>query len=138
MTILIPESHRDLLDGPVLVTIATTMPDGQPQLSVVWCNSDGDQVLVNTASGRQKHLNILRNPRVTLLAVDPGNPYRFIEVRGTVAEIAEEGAVKHIGELARIYTSQPGFYGYTVPADQQHRETRLMCRIKPSRVRVST
>ena len=134
---MIPDSHRDLIDGPVLVSLATTMPDGQPQLSVIWCNSDATNVLINTARGRQKDKNIARSPRVALLAVDPGDPYRFIEVRGTVIEVTEEGAVEHIEELGRLYTGHPGFYGYTAPASRRHRETRLLCRVQPTRVRVS-
>lgn len=133
----IPESYRDLIDGPVHVSFATTMPDGQPQLSVIWCNSDSNHVLINTARGRQKVKNIARNKQVTLLALDPDNPYRFIEIRGLVVEITEEGAVDHIDELARIYTGYPGFYDYVATAEQRLKETRLLCRIKPTRVRVS-
>ncbi|MGB3714067.1 MAG: PPOX class F420-dependent oxidoreductase [Candidatus Promineifilaceae bacterium] len=137
MSELIPDLFRDLVDGPVLVSFATTMPDGQPQMSVIWCNSDSTHVLINTARGRQKDKNIARDPRVTLLAVDPKDPYRFIEIRGTVVEVTEEGAVDHIGELARIYTGNPGYYGYVATAEQRHLETRLLCRIKPTKVRVS-
>ena len=135
MSKMIPNSHRDLIDGPVLVSIATIMPDGQPQMSVIWCNSDSKHVLINTTRGRQKEKNITRDPRVTLLAVDPDNPYRFIEIRGEVVEVTEEGGVDHIDELARLYTGDPGFYGYTTSAEQRYRETRLKCRIKPTRVR---
>lgn len=134
---LIPGSYRDLIDGPVLISLATTMPDGQPQMSVIWCNSDSKHVLINTARGRQKDKNIARDPRVTLLAVDPNDPYRFIEIRGTVVQVTEEGAVDHIGELAHIYTGNPGYYGYVAAAEQRHLETRLLLKIKPTRVRVS-
>jgi PPOX class probable F420-dependent enzyme len=137
MSDLIPESFRDLIDGPVLVYIATTMPDGQPQLSVIWCNSDESHILINTTRGRQKDINIARDPRVTLLAVDPEDPYRFIEIRGEVVEVTEEGAVEHISELARLYTSHRGYYGHFAPTERRHQETRLLCRIKPTRVRLS-
>ncbi len=133
----IPDSHRDLVDGPVLVSIATTMPDGQPQMSVIWCNSDSTHVLINTVRGRQKEKNIERDPRVTLLAFDPDDPYRFIEIRGKVVDVTEEGAVEHIEELARIYTEDPEYYGYTATADQRYLETRLLCRVQPTRIRVA-
>ena len=97
MSILIPDSYRDLIDGPVHVSFATTMPDGQPQLSVIWCNSDSTHVLENTVRGRQKDKNIARDPRVTILAVDPDDPYRFIELRGTVVDVTEKGGVEHCG-----------------------------------------
>jgi PPOX class probable F420-dependent enzyme len=132
----IPDSHKDLLDGPVVVTVATVMPNSQPQLSVVWCNRDGDHILLNSARGRQKDRNIAANPRVTLLAVDPEDPYRFIEVRGAVVEITEEGAVDHISELSRLYTGKYPYYGGFAPAERQNKETRVLYRIEPTRVRV--
>ena len=137
MSEMIPASHRDLIDGPVLVTFATIMPDGQPQLSVIWCNSDSTHILINTARGRQKDKSIARDPRVALLARDPDDPYRFIEVRGRVEEVTEENAVEHIDELARIYSGHPGFYGYVASDEQRIGETRLICKIKPTKVRVA-
>jgi PPOX class probable F420-dependent enzyme len=137
MSELIPVSHQDLVDGPVLVTLATTMPDGQPQLSVIWCNRDSSHVLINTVIGRQKDKNMARDPKVTLLAFDPKDPYRFIEIRGKVVGVTEEGAVDHIDELARLYTGDPEYYGYTSAAGQRFKETRRICRVQPTRVRVS-
>ena len=134
MPTTIPESHRDLIDGPVLVTVATIMPDGQPQLSVIWCNSDEDYVLMNTVRGRQKAKNIDRDPRVTILAFDPDNPLRFLEIRGVVKEITEAGAVEHIEELARLYTDYPGFYGHFAAAERRYSETRITCKVKPARL----
>jgi len=92
MTLTIPEGHRDLIDGPIPVTFTTIMPDGQPQSTIVWCNSEGDHVLVNTVVGRQKDKNVRRDPKVTIMALDPEDPYRWIEIRGEVEVITEEGA----------------------------------------------
>ncbi|MEJ2751325.1 MAG: pyridoxamine 5'-phosphate oxidase family protein, partial [Chloroflexota bacterium] len=78
----IPESHRDLLAGPVNVVLTTVMPDGQPQTTPVWCNLDGDEVLINTMKQFQKYKNMCLNPRVTLLAYRLDQPFRNIEVRG--------------------------------------------------------
>ena len=99
MSATIPDSFRDLLDGPVYAALTTVMPDGQPQLTIVWCNYDGGHVLVNTIRGRQKEKNMLARPMVTLLALDPENSMRWIEVRGVVDEMTEEGGVEHITEL---------------------------------------
>lgn len=131
----IPDSHLDLIDGPVYVVLTTIMPDGQPQSSVIWCNRDGDHVLVNSTRGRQKSRNMDRNPKVTLLALDPDDPDRYLEVRGTVESVTEEGAVEHIDQLARLYTNEPGYYGHYAPAERRHEETRVIYRIRPTRVR---
>jgi PPOX class probable F420-dependent enzyme len=134
MSQTIPQSHRDLIDGPNYVTFTTIMPDGQPQSSIVWCNSKGDHVLVNSAAGRQKDKNVRRDPRVNILSLDPTNPFRWIEIRGTVDEITEEGAVEHIDELARLYANAPSYYGHVTPAEQAPKETRVIYKIRPVRV----
>ena len=130
----IPDSHRDLIDGPILVTFTTIMPDGQPQSTIVWCNSDDHYVLVNSVAGRRKHKNIQRDPRVTLLALDPNDPYRWIEIRGLVEEITDEGSVEHIDELSRLYEGAPGFFGYVAAAERAKTETRIIFKILPQKV----
>jgi PPOX class probable F420-dependent enzyme len=134
MPTTIPDSHRDLIDGPIMVTFTTIMPDGQPQSTIVWCNSDDEHVLVNSVAGRRKDKNIRRDPRITLMALDPNNPYRWIEVRGVVDEITEEGAVAHIDELSRLYENKPGFFGHVAPAERANLETRIIFKIRPVRV----
>jgi PPOX class probable F420-dependent enzyme len=133
MSAQIPEPFKDLLTRPIPATIATIMPDGQPQLSVVWCNTDGTHVLVNTARGRQKDKNLRARPQATLLVIDPDNASRYLEVRGTV-EMTEEGAVDHIDQLAKLYTGANAFFGDVVPPEQAAVETRVICKIIPTRV----
>jgi PPOX class probable F420-dependent enzyme len=99
----IPDSHRDLLEGPIDVALVTVMPDGQPQATVVWCNLEGPYVMVNTMKGFRKEQNMRARPRVALLAIDPTDALRWIEVRGTV-ELIEEGAQAHLDRLAALYT----------------------------------
>ena len=135
MSAMIPESHRDLLEEPVFVTLATVMPDGQPQCSVVWCSYDGEHVLINTTRGRQKAENMAERPKVTLLAIDPEDPYRYLEVRGKVIEMTEEGALEHIDALAKQYLNAPSYYGHAAPAENQEKETRVICKIEPTRAR---
>ena len=132
MAVQIPAAYRDLLDGPVFVTLVTVMPDGQPQATPVWCNTDGDHVLVNSARGRQKDRNMVRDPRVAIVAIDPQNPYRWIEVRGRVAEITEKGAVEHINALCRLYTGNEDYYAFNPMA--RGKETRVIYRIEPVKV----
>jgi PPOX class probable F420-dependent enzyme len=126
----------DLIAGPHPAALATVMPDGQPQSTVVWCNTDGVHVLLNTMRGFQKEKNMRRNPRVTIFACDPTEPLRNIEVRGRVVEMTEQGAVEHNDQLTMLYTGKPHFFGDAVPAALQARFTPVICKVLPTRVRV--
>jgi PPOX class probable F420-dependent enzyme len=130
---VVPDSHRDLLSRPVHGVLTTMMPDGQPQSSLVWVDFDGDCALVNTTLERQKGRNMLANPMVSLLVVDPANTGRFVQIRG-LAELVYEGAIEHLDNLTRKYTSHPCFYGHVYPEEQRGRETRVIVRIHASRV----
>ncbi len=136
MDITIPESHRELLEGPVNAVLTTVMPDGQPQTTPVWCNLDGDDVLINTMKQFRKHKNMRLNPMVTLLAFRLKNPYRNIEVRGRVIEMIEEEALAHLNELNALYGAGPEFFGDSVDAALRHKFTPVKVRIRPVRVRV--
>jgi PPOX class probable F420-dependent enzyme len=132
--ITIPKSYRDLLNGPRVAALTTVMPDGQPQTTVVWCNFDGTHVLVNTMRGFRKERNMRRNPKVTLLCYDPRHPLRFIEVRGTVVEMTEAGAMEHLDRLSERYIGRSPYFGECVPAELKEKETPVLCRILPTRV----
>ena len=134
MSVTIPDSHKDLIEGPVYAVLTTLMPDGRPQSTVVWANTDGQHVLVNTAAGRQKDKNMRANPMVSLVAIDPQNPYRWIEVRGEVAEMTENGGVEHINELARLYVNAPEYYGHAAPEELRGKETRVKIKVRPVKV----
>ncbi len=82
---MIPDSHRDLFQKKAFANLATLMPGGQPQVTPVWVDYDGRYVLINTAEGRQKDKNLMRDGRVALAIMDPDNPYRYLEIRGRVA-----------------------------------------------------
>ncbi len=134
MSVSVPEAYRDLLDGPVFVTLVTIMPSGQPQATPVWCSYDGTRVWVNTTRGRQKDRNMQRDGRVTILAIDPKNPYRRMEIRGKVDEITEEGALDHINQLSKVYR---GWEDYYLKMPQlRGKETRVIYKIKPTKVNV--
>ena len=130
----IPDSHRDLLEGPVDVAVVTVMPDGQPQATVVWCDLEGPFVMVNTMKGFRKERNMRARPRVAVLAVDPTDPLRWIEVRGTV-ELIDEGAGAHLDRLAALYTGAGRYFGEVVPAELARSEVPVIGRITPLRVR---
>jgi len=130
----IPDSHRDLIDGPICVALSTVMPDGQPQTTVVWCSYNGKYVLINTMRGFRKEKNMRANPKVTILAYEPHNTLRFLEVRGTVVEMTEAGAMAHLDELSELYTGKSPYFGRVVPAEFKERETPILCKIAPTRV----
>ncbi len=133
MTVPIPESHLDLLTRPVPGVLTTMQVDGQPQSSIVWVDWDGECACVNTTLQRRKGRNMVADPRVSLLVVDPDNTSRYIQVRGD-AELVTEGARDHLDRLTRKYTRHPAYYGHIYPLEQKDRETRVICRIRANRI----
>ena len=109
----IPESYLDLIknETKAFCSLATIMSDGSPQVTPVWFNSDGKHILINSARGRVKDLNMRREPRVALMIVDPKDPYRYIQIRGKVVEITSQGAREHINTLSKKYTGREVYTG---------------------------
>ncbi len=127
MSAEIPAQYRDLFDKKAFASLATIMPNGQPQVTPVWCDFNGSHVIVNSAKGRRKDRNMRSNPRVSLAISDPDNPYRYLEVRGTVVEITEEGADDHIDSMAKKYMGVDK-YPYRQPG-----EVRVVYKIEPQK-----
>ena len=123
----IPDKYLDLLTKKkAFAVIATTMPDGTPQVTPVWFDFKNGHVRVNTAKGRVKARNLKKGAAVALAIVDPDNPYRYVQIRGRVARVTEDGAVAHIDLLARKYLGQDK-YTNSAPG-----EVRLLCEIEPT------
>ncbi len=99
----IPEKYLDLIQKPAFANLATIMKDGSPHVTPVWFDYDGIHIRINSARGRVKDRNMRNNPKVALCILDPQNPYRYLEIRGRVVEITEEGADQHIDRLAGKY-----------------------------------
>ncbi len=133
MNLPIPDSHLDVLTRPIHGVPTTMMADGQPHSSLVWCDYDGVCARVNTTRQRQKGWNMLVNPKVCLLVVDPEHTARYLEIRGEV-ELIEEGALDHLDRLTRRYTRHPHYYGSVYPVEQQAQETRIICRIHATKI----
>lgn len=100
---VIPQTHVDLLQTKAFAHLATTMPDGSPQVTPVWFDYDGQHIIINTAVNRQKDRNLQRDGRVALSIIDPANAYRYLEVRGRVAQRTTTGADASIDALAKKY-----------------------------------
>jgi PPOX class probable F420-dependent enzyme len=131
----IPTSHRDLVECPPVAALTTVMPDGSPQTSVVWCDAEGQLVRVNTMRGFQKERNMRRNPLVTLLCYDPRQPQRYLEVRGSVVAMTEDGAAQHLDDLASSYAGrQIRYFGDAIPARFAQTEVPILCCIRPTHV----
>jgi PPOX class probable F420-dependent enzyme len=105
----IPESDRDLVDDNVraCACLATMMDDGSPQVMPVWFNTEGELVLNNSAKGWTRDRNMRSQPRVALLVADPKDPLRYVQVRGHIIGITEEGALERISTLSAKYRGRP-------------------------------
>lgn len=106
MAAALSDRARALIDANNFATVATIQPDGQPQLSVVWVTREGDDVVISTKEGRRKHLNLVKDPRTTVLITPVDNAYEYLEIRGT-ATLTTEGGDELINALSVKYTGGP-------------------------------
>lgn len=104
-----PQEFRDLLsaNARVYLFLATSMPDGSPQVTPVWFDMEGDLIRINTNEGRIKDRNMKVRPRVAMVIQDPADPYRYLGIRGEVVEHTTEGADQHINQLSLRYDHKP-------------------------------
>ncbi|MGH7837781.1 MAG: PPOX class F420-dependent oxidoreductase [Candidatus Binataceae bacterium] len=123
----IPENYLDLLGAKkAFATIATVLKDGSPQVTPVWFDYTGGKIRVNTARGRVKARTMRMGARVALAIMDPENPYRYLQVRGKIVSVTENGASAHIDSLAKKYLGQDK-YPFHQPGD-----VRVMYEIEPA------
>jgi PPOX class probable F420-dependent enzyme len=124
----LPPDLLDLLSSPSTCYVATTMPDGSPQLTQTWVDTDGEHILINTVLGYQKARNVERDPRVAVSISDPANPSRYYSVRGRVSHATPDGGAEHIEKLAQRYlgTAYPWYGG--------RNQTRLILTIEPEKI----
>ena len=121
-----PEKFLDLLndENKAYLFLATTMPDGSPQVTPVWFNTDGEHILINSNEGRVKDKNMKARPKVAMAIMDPSTPYRYLQIRGEVVEYIREGADEHINKLSIKYDNEPWTY--------QQGQKRIIYKIKPT------
>ena len=103
----LPDGLVTLLRKPSLCFVTTLMPDGSPQMTQTWVDTDGEHVIINTVQSHQKVRNVERDPRVAMGVSDPSNPSRYYAVRGRVVSITTEGGAEHIEALAQRYLGGP-------------------------------
>lgn len=119
-----PTKFIDLLtnEAQAYLFLATTMPDGSPQVTPVWFNTDGEHILINTSAGRTKDRNMSARPQVALVIMKPQEPFRYLQIRGRVIERTTQGAKEHINALSIKYTAKPW--------DSQPGQTRVLYKIR--------
>lgn len=121
-----PEKYLDLLkdETRAFLFLATTMPDGSPQVTPVWFSTDGEHILINTNEGRVKDRNMKARPKVAMVIQDPSTPYRYLQIRGEVTGYTREGADEHINQLSLKYDDKPWTY--------REGQKRIIYKIKPN------
>ena len=125
----IEDRARELIEGKNFATVATLGKDGQPLLNVVWGDTDGEHLILNSEEGRTWPENVRRDPRVTVVVPNHENPYEYVQVRGRVVEDTHDGAREHIDKLAKKYMG--------VDEYPMHTESpRIIFRIQPDSVKV--
>jgi PPOX class probable F420-dependent enzyme len=123
----IPEAYLDLLEGKkAFAALATVLATGTPQVTPVWFDYTDGVIRVNTAKGRVKARVLKQGSHVALAIMDPDNPYRYIQIRGRVRRVVDEGADAHIDSLAKKYLGKDK-YPFRQPG-----EVRVMYEIEPT------
>ncbi len=124
----LPEDVVELMGRKASCFLSTTMPDGSPQVTLTWVDTDGRDILINSVDTHQKVRNIRRDPRVAVALADPEKPSRYTSVRGVVVDVTTEGASDHIEALAQRYT------GRDYPWYGGRDEVRVLIRIRPEHI----
>ena len=130
MSTPIPAAAAALFTGKALASLATVGPTGQPLVTPVWIDRDGDKILVNSAKGRVKNRNMVKGAKVALCIVDPANPYRYLGVQGIVVEVTTRGADEHIDKLSLRYLGKAKY------PNRQPGEVRELFVIEPTHVKL--
>jgi hypothetical protein len=126
---IIPESFLDILQSTTTAYIATIGPKGEPQVSPVWFNWDGTHLIFSMNKIRQKHRNLLREPRIAIALADSSNPYRSLEIRGTVARIEEDPDYRFGNAMSQKYLKRDVADDERTPG-----EKRVAIFVEPQRV----
>ena len=122
------KEYLDLLkdETKAFLFLATTMSDGSPQVTPIWFNVDDDHILINTNEGRIKDRNMKARPKVAFVIQDPKTPYRYVQIRGEIAERNTQGADEHINQLSLKYDNEPWKY--------REGQKRIIYKIRPNHI----
>jgi PPOX class probable F420-dependent enzyme len=122
------KEYLDLLkdETKAFLFLATIMPDGSPQVTPIWFNVDDETILINTNEGRIKDRNMKARPKVAFVIQDPKTPYRYVQIRGEIAEHTTQGADEHINQLSLKYDNEPWKY--------RKGQKRIIYKIRPNHI----
>ena len=134
MAVTIPDSHKDLLEKPIVVVLTTVSAEGKPHAVGIWRRWDGEFIRITSDPDNRKHRNIQANPNVSVMALDPQNPYRFLEIGGVVESIETEGALDELNRHTQLYMGKDQYFGNVEPAENEATYKGIMFKIRPIRV----
>lgn len=129
MAAAIPENFKDLVTTKLTFAhLGTVMKNGTPQVTPIWFSFDGENILLNSAKGRIKDRNMRARPHVALSILDPENPYRYLQIIGTITDVTEQGGDAHIDALAKKYLGKDSYPW------KQPNEVRVIYKVRPDKV----
>ncbi len=128
MADILSAKARELISRPVLASLATLNPDGSPQITPLWVDLDGDDVVFNTAQHRVKARNLERDHRVAVTVIDPDDQYNVVAFRGSVVDVTTEGADAHIDALSKKYL------GVDAYPNRREGEVRIRVTVRPDHI----
>ena len=129
MAAAIPENFKDLVTTKLTFAhLGTVMKNGTPQVTPIWFSFDGENILLNSAKGRIKDRNMRARPHVALSILDPENPYRYLQIIGTITDVTEQGGDAHIDALAKKYLGKDSYPW------KQPNEVRVNYNVRPDKV----
>ena len=134
MAVVIPDSYKDLLEKPIVVVLSTISAENKPYAVAVWRRWDGETIRITSDPNNRKHKNVLANPNVSVLALDPQNPYRFLEIGGVVESIETDGALDELNFHTLLYMGKPKYFGTLEPAENEATYKGIVFKIRPTRV----
>ena len=134
MAVVIPDSHKDLLEQAIVVILSSVSADGQPSSAAVWRRWDGEFILITSDPNTRKHRNIKTNPHVTVMTLDPKNPYRYIEIAGVVEEITHHGALEELNRHTMMYIGKANYFGDVEAAEKLADYNGIIFKIRLTRV----
>jgi PPOX class probable F420-dependent enzyme len=126
----LPDTHKDLIEKPIVSVFASSRPDGKPHVVAVWRLYEDGHIFITTDQGGQKVKNVRQNKSVSVFTIDPEDPYRTLDIRGEVVEIAQDTNTAMLDKISKFYTGK-AYYGELVEDNPEDRAGSLYIKIKP-------
>jgi PPOX class probable F420-dependent enzyme len=125
-----PDSHLDLLDRPLFAHFATVASDGSPLVNPMWFLWDNQAGLLKLTHTNQRHnyKHLQKDPRIAMSITDPDDQYRYIQIRGEIAQIEPDPTGAFYNTLRQRYR------GFT--SEVRDRDVRVILTIRPTRFKV--